>query len=98
MSQFLFVTLSLDNTKSLLPFCELRDFRFFTRLRSMFPLWEIIYGIAWVAWLCCVIGGLGSAKVLTLCSNKDIGFQPSPRYINGIQLSQYYQQEQMTAV
>lgn len=53
----------------------------------MIPLWGIIYGFAWIAWLICVIGGLGSQKLLSMFSQEG-GFQYSPQYQNGIELSQ----------
>ena len=53
----------------------------------MFPVWGIAYGIAWIAWLFCVIGGLGNSKLLGLCS-LDGGFTPSEQYLRGIQITQ----------
>ena len=53
----------------------------------MIPFWRIIYGLAWVIWFICVIGGLGNQKLLSLFSQES-GFQYSPQYINGIELAQ----------
>jgi hypothetical protein len=54
----------------------------------MIPLWAVVYGLAWVAWLVCVIGGLGSTKLLALWSGRSLGFTPSERYVRGLQLTQ----------
>ena len=53
----------------------------------MLPLWGILYGIAWIAWLICVLGSLGSLKLLGHFSNEG-GYQYSQQYLNGIKLSQ----------
>jgi hypothetical protein len=54
----------------------------------MVPIWAVLYGLAWVAWLICMIGGLGSTKLLALCSTGNLGFAPSESYIRGLQLTQ----------
>jgi hypothetical protein len=54
----------------------------------MIPLWAVLYGLAWVAWLICMIGGLGSTKLLALWSTGNLGFTPSESYIRGLQLTQ----------
>lgn len=55
----------------------------------MVPIWGILYGLAWVAWLICMIGGLGNTKLLALMSTaKQQGFIPSDRYRRGLELAQ----------
>jgi hypothetical protein len=54
----------------------------------MVPLWAILYGLARIAWLVCMIGGLGSSKLLGLCSTGQRGFLASDRYLRGLQLTQ----------
>ena len=58
----------------------------------MLTIWGIVYGIAWLAWLFCVIGGLGNSKVLGLCSF-DGGFTPSEQYLLGIKITQMETQD-----
>lgn len=53
----------------------------------MIPLWGIVYGCAWIAWLICVIGSLGNQKLLGLFSQQG-GYQYSPQYMQGFQLAQ----------
>ena len=55
----------------------------------MVPIWGILYGLAWVAWLICVIGALGNTRLLALLSvNKTPGFVPSDRYRRAQELAQ----------
>lgn len=48
------------------------------------PLWAIIYGVAWLLWLCCVIGGVANQKILGLFTSTG-GYKPSEQYLRGIE-------------
>jgi len=52
----------------------------------MIPFWGILYGIAWLAWLACAIGGLGNQRLLGIFSEK-AGYTPSEQYLRGLDLS-----------
>lgn len=56
---------------------------------KMVPIWGILYGLAWVAWLICVIGGLGNTRLLALLSAAQTpGFAPSDRYRRAQELAE----------
>lgn len=57
----------------------------------MFPFWGIIYGLAWIAWLVCIIGAMGNSKIIGAFST-NYQYSPSEQYLQGIQRSQKYQQ------
>ena len=50
----------------------------------MFPFWGILYGLAWIAWLLCIVGGLGNSKILSVFSS-NTAYTPSEQYLQGIQ-------------
>ena len=52
----------------------------------MIPLWALFYGLAWIVWLLCVIGGLGNQKLLGMFSARG-EFTPSEQYQRGLKLS-----------
>jgi len=49
----------------------------------MVPLWGAVFGVLWIIWLGCVIGGLGNIEILSSFYRK-CGFIPSAGYIRGI--------------